>query len=588
MNPQNQRTNLLGLALLLALVGQSVQDPLVAYGKKEHEVLTKRVLEVVVALECDGQGFSGPRSSATNPLCEAIASFDDGELAFLTRSVDYFTHPERLAPDPSTCKPGVKPEPCRRKVTLACSDPQQDCAQAAIDNTRSLAARRKKNRLYRALAVHRNVGHFRAGAGDLYTNVHSRAVELARNGEYQLALMAEAVALHFLQDGFSPGHLAAPRDEYGDALAGVLHDRFNRKGLPVVPGSRLCQIASTVVDQKAQDIVKQVGLTKRATAIDDENLVEDLELLLDQHCESCPRGKPCDSYVALGDKQIFGPRADRLCEGKEPCRALQRAILTLAGVASMQELFDSHSKKDALALCYHPPLKDRDEGNNRMGRFSGPPKGIWAPGLALGWIEEATKNHPCWHGQTDGELLLAYGTDEIGQHPLSSQWNWVGSYQIGFSTWGESRKRWEVAADLLATQAFALWSGEGPIERDERMNYYGSIGTALHYEEVDNLDIIGAGVLYSYNFKTLNKHRDFDVYVALEPGLGYHSFNGDHSLKFRGSARVGVGLGFAFLEGIAERGFEERDGRLDQEWRYSLNFRLRFAPTWFQFLGGRD
>src|SRR5436305_890184 len=90
--------------------------------------------------------------------------------------------------------------------------------------------RRRHNLVKRGLAAHHNADHFQASALSEWRTYHARAVAAAPDAP-ATALLAEAVALHFLQDFFAAGHVVTPRRGMHDAAAGHLHDRFNRLGV---------------------------------------------------------------------------------------------------------------------------------------------------------------------------------------------------------------------------------------------------------------------------------------------------------------------------------------------------------------------
>ncbi len=81
-------------------------------------------------------------------------------------------------------------------------------------------------------ASHDNAGHFQEPALRNHTYWHAAALAHARAGNSGLALLAEAYAVHFLEDFFAPGHMVVHRETIGDLPALSEHDRVNRKGLP--------------------------------------------------------------------------------------------------------------------------------------------------------------------------------------------------------------------------------------------------------------------------------------------------------------------------------------------------------------------
>jgi hypothetical protein len=90
---------------------------------------------------------------------------------------------------------------------------------------------RRWNYVMRGLAIHHNKKHFQKDAAAAWWENHKAALDFASRSDEERALLAEAVALHYLQDFFSVGHLATPRDGMHDAAAGDLHDYFNERGV---------------------------------------------------------------------------------------------------------------------------------------------------------------------------------------------------------------------------------------------------------------------------------------------------------------------------------------------------------------------
>lgn len=84
-----------------------------------------------------------------------------------------------------------------------------------------------------------NWDHFGAGALACYNAGHARALQSAALGNYNLAYMQEAFALHFLTDLFSAGHLRTPRkalhssNPFRDLCAQLMHDEDSYNGLMV-------------------------------------------------------------------------------------------------------------------------------------------------------------------------------------------------------------------------------------------------------------------------------------------------------------------------------------------------------------------
>lgn len=80
-------------------------------------------------------------------------------------------------------------------------------------------------------ATHDNGGHFQESALRNHTFWHASALADAQAGQVGLALLAEAYALHFLEDFLAPGHVQVHRETTSDLAALGEHDRLNREGM---------------------------------------------------------------------------------------------------------------------------------------------------------------------------------------------------------------------------------------------------------------------------------------------------------------------------------------------------------------------
>jgi len=85
-------------------------------------------------------------------------------------------------------------------------------------------------------ATNQNASHFQAAALAEHTRWHDFAVSAAGQpgGSLFGALVMNALADHYLQDVFAPGHIITPRENFPDSVAWAWHDRYNDIGLPVV------------------------------------------------------------------------------------------------------------------------------------------------------------------------------------------------------------------------------------------------------------------------------------------------------------------------------------------------------------------
>lgn len=601
--------------------------PASSYSKFEHEQLTFYAFEVARQLVCEVE-----RPPAA---CSGFGRASSAELGKVTRAVDYFSHPWRLVPRPEHCTDSELAKDdehgCRKSLADKCQFPKppvmgsrqkrKACLDSILEDTLARVHKRRNKKLWRLIAVHRNDEHFRQGAEDQYNRMHGRALEMAAESEYALALVAEAVAIHFLQDAFAPGHLAAPRDQYGDSYAGSLHDRFNSEGLPIWIDSDLCAAAEELlepwsalngedadaaaeerlkiylgqVNTKQQAALEEVDPTpkpkakpkkieapaeiKESKQIEPAALKKDLEKFVEELCGSAP---PSPAYKAFGDKRLLTGRSGSsraVTPGSDPSR--HRASLLALAVESIRDVLEARqSRKPPLHLCFHPPSVGEPP---EVGCGEGTDQRFWAPGLAVGRAYAGFSDEKvCWPCSQD-DLLFGFQTEpDRGRYSkLVGGAHRVNGLQVAFSYVGEKRRRFEFAHDLAASEQYYERDEDGSLVNKVGRRAFGSLGYSLHYEKDNDLEASAAGILYSYGIQ----YEDFDFYAALEPGIGYYSFPGGNSTRYRWSVRAGVGWSVVAGEVIVERGYELLPGgRLEKEWRPSVNLRLRVAPSWISML----
>ena len=81
---------------------------------------------------------------------------------------------------------------------------------------------------------HNNEYHFQAGLFNFLLEFHRSALDKASKGELFAAATDNAIANHFLQDFFAPGHMIAIRENTHDAVSLGIHDIANRNGAPFI------------------------------------------------------------------------------------------------------------------------------------------------------------------------------------------------------------------------------------------------------------------------------------------------------------------------------------------------------------------
>lgn len=105
---------------------------------------------------------------------------------------------------------------------------------------------------------------------------HEDALKKAKN-DPEGALLSEAVALHYLQDFFSVGHLVTPRNGMHDAAAGDMHDNFNKQGIDfrVLQSDEMAKMIAALAPTAAEGDAYRAAAGQTACFHGDGRLHED-------------------------------------------------------------------------------------------------------------------------------------------------------------------------------------------------------------------------------------------------------------------------------------------------------------------------
>ena len=389
------------------------------------------------------------------------------------------------------------------------------CAALARDETLEKINTRSSHWWYRFLAVHRNDEHFRGTACLSFNQMHGRAARLLEHGSPELALLAEAVAVHFLQDSMAPGHLATPRDQFGDWQAGAVHDRHNRRGLPATLSGAVCEGASRLLDDPRVDHIAQPSSwshLQESKRLDWGQLREDLEVLK----ESCRSGH---SYTAHGDRSLLPGTTDVDAR-------IHAATVFYLTVAAMEDLYGI-ADRQPLRMHYDRPHHDVGAGQSRA-----PESGLWTSGTISSSLQqlpargsnrrEAELLHYCPESPRSGERLFSYetaGDTEQQESTALGALHLLNTVQIAYSSWGDARKRWEIAWETGARERLLSRLDDGSYEKADLWRKYLGVGSwSLHHQELADNDVWGLGLLATYSWH-LPDYRDFDVYGRRRAGV---------------------------------------------------------------------
>lgn len=217
------------VAWCLLCVGHAAQ----AFESDEHQRTSKLAYELTKDYLAQRIDAAAPGQKSTTVSMEARAALealDANDYGFVVQCVDYMLYPERVftygwapaartdsdadAPAGPISMPGL---PASGKVELP-SALKKRCD--------------KEGTTVWIQAAHNNYAHFQQ---DLFVSLrlwHLLAVQLGKaEKNYVAALVTNAVADHYLQDLFAPGHIVTPRDKLTDLPATATHDLANQMGL---------------------------------------------------------------------------------------------------------------------------------------------------------------------------------------------------------------------------------------------------------------------------------------------------------------------------------------------------------------------
>lgn len=213
---------LLWLLWLLAMLCAAM--PARGFESHEHRKMSQLAFELTNAYVTQpskqGSGVSKEAQAALNAI-------DPADYGMIVRCVDYLLYPERLftyswPAEGADLKPGST-------INL----PQLKDGSSKIAMPGPLKALCDKEGTLWLQASHNNYAHFQQ---DLLVSLrlwHLLAIQLGKDPDehnYVAALITNAVADHYLQDLFAPGHIVTPRDKLTDLPATATHDLANRMG----------------------------------------------------------------------------------------------------------------------------------------------------------------------------------------------------------------------------------------------------------------------------------------------------------------------------------------------------------------------
>ncbi len=182
-----------------------------AFESDEHRAAANAAFQVALAM-----AGAAPKESGAGEAIAAMAQVD-GRYGDITACVDYFLYPEKMLAFQWNRETTIANE---AEVPARASYPLEALAKVCSRETSRLMQ-----------ASHSNHAHFQQ---DLLVSLrvwHAMAISLARDEDnWYGALMVNAIADHYLQDFFAPGHVVTPRDIMTDVPATAMHDAANDRG----------------------------------------------------------------------------------------------------------------------------------------------------------------------------------------------------------------------------------------------------------------------------------------------------------------------------------------------------------------------
>lgn len=312
-----------GWLVAVGVLSCGLSKPALAFESNEHLFMSNAALRIAMA-----HAGSLPQSVRPTKALHAADRLLE-QYGTLTECVDYFLYPEKML------SYAMKPGP-------HASEPVQDTVlpdgQAAVIPSALIEQCRKQGAQY-IQASHSNHAHFQQ---DLIVSIrlyHALAVSVARTeGNHYAALALNAIADHYLQDYFAPGHLVTPRDRLTDLPATAMHDLANQMGaifypqieavLPVL--EFLCNMPLRIGVTPECSPTAQVLPVLQAIGLQQVNLGPLLRDMLD--------GKP---VLFRGDGQLTRPAQDA-----------QRLLLLAVQTQSIEDVLLESNSMRSFSFAY--------------------------------------------------------------------------------------------------------------------------------------------------------------------------------------------------------------------------------------------
>jgi len=521
------------VAVVLFVIGPRVA---LAFSGPEHRDLSNLALRAALASDA---GSNEIRDEAERLLCEPACAGTFGELV---AAVDGF------------------------------SDPQQHLAIAkAWDAVRD----RQKEPLFHLIALHRNSTHFQGEALTHYATNHANAIEVAKSNPV-LALYREAVALHFLEDALSAGHILTPRRGMPNAVSGSLHDATNHSGAFVefddaAAWERILGLLKTIDPRPPGSSVlfakDPPEMTLHATEVD----------ALAKNLASVCR------ETFYGDALLNSSKAS----------AQKVAMLALATQSLIDVLRASIEIPDRLVqACFTPRNVEVGKGFQNLSPFAGP-TGAFVVGDSRPVAWDADHRRvvlPQCPPRSSAPAFIRYDVDRT---PGFSEMLYhfpgysVAAY-FGIGTKSGARRIVIEGSRIFAASDPArgvMKKINGVVTNEPWRSRFGNVGASMNASFVRGSNYWGVGVMGEGRNSFFRKNG-----FTIGPRLGVRHYQGDRRTvqAFEYGGKMTAGTGVLDVTLVIDRGTSFRDdGSPDSEFIVAGGADITVSRGWLSLLGRR-
>jgi len=307
-----------------------------AFESKEHRLMGDLAAGIAFAYLKDMPGIDNNALRALGMLVPKPES-KSPEVSYgqIVECVDYFLIPERIFsfdgrnPYPTGLTKVLEPDsnPLSKKLGGHCDAKAEGAGFIQ--------------------ASHFNHAHFQQ---DLLMSLRYgrlRAMSLARyEKNYYDALVANAIADHYLHDFFAPGHIVTPRNSLTDVLATAMHDLANQEGVKFAPSNLqvLKPILRFICGLDEKQILGtddcQAGKGNWLDKLMDKNTIGDISGAMKVLAKDPP-----DSVIFRGDSYLWDTAQEQL---------VQRILLLAVEVRSIIHVIRGSDDPGSYDWKYEP------------------------------------------------------------------------------------------------------------------------------------------------------------------------------------------------------------------------------------------